>query len=92
VSSEFCVCEREVREGWWIIFEVDAACVVIIGFGGGGGGMDRASFSFSEGEGDFESCGGGGSFPGGGERGIDGACVGGVDIVVSESEEERMYL
>ena len=54
--------------------------------------MDRAAFSFSEGEGDFKSCGGGGSFPGGGERGIDGACVEGVDIVVSESEEERMYL
>ena len=81
-----------MREGWWIIFEVDAACVVIIGFGGGGGGMDRAAFSFSEGEGDFKSCGGGGSFPGGGERGIDGVCVGGEDIVVSESEEEMMCL
>jgi hypothetical protein len=72
VSSDFWVCDREVREGWWIIFDVDVACVVIIGFGGGGGGMDRASFS--EGVGDFESCvRGGGSFPGGGERGIDGA-------------------
>ena len=54
--------------------------------------MDRAAFSFSEGEGDFKSCGGGGSFPGGGERGIDGVCVGGEDIVVSESEEEMMCL